>query len=593
MKFWKTTLAVVVGVIIASILSVILTLMICGSMGSESKTPSVPSECILDLDMSRISLCEQTSELPDIISMLRDSDMPVEVSVYDAVNAIEKAASDPAIKYIYLRPDGVSSGMAGLEEFRGALSKAKEAGKPVIAYTENPSNGSYYLASVADKIYMTSCRGGMSNLIGLGTRLLFFKDILDKVGVKVQLIRHGKYKSAGEMYIRNSISDENRLQYTELLGSIWGTWTDQIAASRNMTAKEFNAMIDNLELNFPQDYLEKGLVDSLVTLEGLRSKLATLYGVESVKEVKTVSLPAYAEAKVVPNYRAKDKIAILYAEGEIVDGKGQKGQLGGDSFSKVVAEVRRDSTIKAVVFRVSSPGGSVLASEKIKNEIDLLMACKPVVASFGDYAASGGYWISSACTKIYSDASTLTGSIGVFSMIPDFSGVYNDRLHIGTATISTNKHSDMYTCVRPLDKDELAYMQASVEDIYDAFTSLVAEGRGLTQDYVDGIAQGRVWSGSDGVRIGIVDEIGGLNAALEYAATVANGDNGSDLSSWQIVSYPKVPTAMEELLAMFGENENDEFSGTVLESVVKAYKGLKLDASGKVMARMTEVLEIK
>lgn len=592
MKFWKTTLAVVVGVLIASILSLVLTLMIAGSFGS-GKAPSVPSECVLDLDMSHIVLCEQASEIPDVISIIRNSDIPTQVAIYDAVQAIEKAAADPAIKYIYLRPDGVSAGMAGLEEFRIALAKAREAGKPVIAYTENPSNGSYYLASVADKIYMTSARGGMTTLVGLGTRLMFLKDALDKVGVKVQLIRHGKYKSAGEMYVRNSISAENRLQYQELLNSIWGGWCDQIASSRNMTAKDFNAIVDDLSLVLPSDFVECGLVDSLVTKDGLENKLADLYGVNSFKKIKAVSLPKYVEAKVVPNYRAKDKIAILYAEGEIVDGKGQIGQIGGDSFAKTIAEVRRDSTIKAVVFRVSSPGGSVLASEKIKNEIDLLQAEKPVVASYGDYAASGGYWISNGCNRIFADASTLTGSIGVFSMLPDLSGVYKDLLHVGIATVTTNKHSDMYTLVRPLDKDELAYMQASVEDIYDAFTSLVAEGRGLTQDYVDGIAQGRVWSGTDGVRIGIVDETGTLNDALEYAATVANGENGSDLSNWQIVSYPKAKSTMEELLAMFGGDKTDEFSGTVLEPIAKAYKGMKLEESGKVFARMTEIVEIK
>ncbi len=592
MKFWKTTLAVVAGIFIASILSIAVTLMIVRAMVTET-APTVPSQCILDLDMSGVQLVEQPAGVPDVMSLIGGGKILDELSVYDAVNAISKAAGDPAVKYIYLRPDGVTSGMAGLEELRTALAKAREAGKPIIAYTENPSNGSYYLASVADRIYMTSCRGGMSSIIGLSTNLMFLKDVLDRFGVKVQLIRHGKYKSAGEMYVRNSISDENRLQYTELLNSIWGTWTDQIAASRGMTSGEFNSIVDHLELNFPSDYVEKGLVDSLVTLDGLQSKLASLYGANSIKDVKRISLSDYANAKVVPNYRAKDKIAILYAEGEIVDGKGQKGQLGGDSFSKVVAEVRRDSSIKAVVFRVNSPGGSVLASEKIRKEIDLLMENKPVIASFGNYAASGGYWISNGCTRIFSEASTLTGSIGVFSMIPDISGVYKDLLHIGTATISTNRHSDMYSLMRPLDRDELAYMQASVEDIYDAFTGLVAEGRGLSQNYVDGIAQGRVWSGTDGVRIGIVDEIGTLNDALEYAASVANGENGTDLSTWQIVSYPKASTPMEELLSMLGGDDADEFAGTVLEPLSKAYGDLKPEASGKVFARMTEVIEIK
>ena len=226
-----------------------------------------------------------------------------------------------------------------------------------------------------------------------------------------------------------------------------------------------------------------------------------------------VSLPDYAKSKLARSARGKDKIAVIYADGEIIDGK-EKKEVAGDRFASIINDIRKDSTVKAVVFRVSSPGGSVLASEKIKAELDLLRKDKPVIASYGDYAASGGYWISANCDKVYSDASTLTGSIGVFSMIPDFSGFINKKLLVNITSVNSNKHGDLYTGFRPLDNDEQLYLQRSVEDIYERFTSIVAEGRGLERDYVNEIGQGRVWSGADALRIGLVDELGTLEDAI-------------------------------------------------------------------------------
>ena len=418
---------------------------------------------------------------------------------------------------------------------------------------------------------------------GLSSQMIFLKDILDRLGVNVQLIRHGKYKSAGEMYIRNSSSPENMEQNREMIESVWGNWAKEIAASRGISVEDLNAMLDNLELNFPSDFLEKGLVDDLFTREELQQQLCDLYSASKFDDIKAIQLPDYAKLKSTVNYKAKNKVAVIYAEGNIVDGKA-KQEVAGDRFAKIIADVRNDSTVKAVVLRVNSPGGSVLASEKIKAELDLIRQKGiPLIASYGDYAASGGYWISANCDKIDSNATTLTGSIGVFSMIPDISGTLKDKVHINITPVNSNKHADMYGMMRPLDKAELDYMQASVENIYEKFTGLVAEGRDMTVPAVDEIAQGRVWSGSDALEIGLVDEIGTIEDAIIYAAFCIDGVQS--MNDVQVAAYPKPLTTLDMLLESFG-GEKSAFAGTPFESIENAYKDWNASESGKVYARM-------
>jgi protease-4 len=453
-----------------------------------------------------------------------------------------------------MKPDNVSGGLAQIEELRTALKNFRNSGKAIVSYIESPSNAGYYLASVSDKIYMTEYEGGMSMLNGLSSRMVFLKDLLDELGVNVQLIRHGKYKSAGEMYIRNSSSPENMEQNKEMIDAVWSSWADEMAQSRGITAEALNAMLDNLELNFPTDYLEKGLVDELVTREQLQQNLCNLFVVESFKDIKAIQLAEYAKLKNVPNLKADKKVAVIYAEGNIVDGNGNE-DVAGDRFAKVIADVREDDDVKAVVLRVNSPGGSVLASEKIKAEIKLIQEKGiPVIASYGDYAASGGYWISAGCDHIISNATTLTGSIGVFSMIPDISGTLKDKLHVNLTPVNSNKHADMLGMTRPLTADEVDYMQASVERIYTKFTELVAEGREMTVADVDAIAQGRVWAGSDALKIGLVDEIGTIEDAIRYAALSIEGVES--LNDVQVAEYPKPQTALEAIMEslMGGEN---------------------------------------
>ena len=589
-EFVKMTLATIAGLFLFGFVAFFLFFAMVGAIASiGSSQPVMPREGVLQINMSAMTLTEQTQE-EDPFASLAGSGSVTPVGIYSAIKAVNAAATDPAVKFIYMKPDGASGGIAQIEEFRKALENFRNSGKAIVSYIENPSNASYYLASVSDKIYMTSYEGGMNMFSGLSSQMIFLKDILDRLGVNVQLIRHGKYKSAGEMYIRNSASPENMEQNTEMIESVWNSWAVEIAQSRDISVEDLNAMLDNLELNFPSDFLEKGLVDELFTREELQQQICDLYSASRFEDVQAIQLPDYAKLKDVENFKAKKKVAVIYAEGNIVDGDA-KQEVAGDRFAKIIADVRKDSTVKAVVLRVNSPGGSVLASEKIKAEIDLIQKRGiPVIASYGDYAASGGYWISANCDKIYSNATTLTGSIGVFSMIPDISGTLEDKIHVNITPVNSNKHADMYGMMRPLDQAELDYMQSSVENIYEKFTGLVAEGRDMTVPAVDEIAQGRVWTGAEALEIGLVDEIGTIEDAIIYAAFCIDGVQS--LNDVQIAAYPKPLTTMELLLESFGGGES-VFAGTAFEGIETAFKNWSSSESGKVYARLPYEFSIR
>ena len=523
------TLATITGLFLFGFVAMFLFIGMIGALAAAGETaPIMPKEAVLSIDFTEMTLAEQTSEA-DPLAMIQGGVEMTPVGIYSAITAINAAAQDPAIRYIYMKPDAASGGFAQIEEFRTALKNFRDSGKAIVSYIESPSNAGYYLASVSDKIHMTKYDGGMNMFTGISSQLIFLKDALDRLGINVQLIRHGKYKSAGEMYIRNSSSKENMEQNEAMISSIWNSWSAEIAQSREITAEELNAMLNNLELNFPSDFLEKGLADELLSREELQQKLADLYVTDSYKKVKSISLADYAKIKDIPNLKATNKIAVIYAEGNIVDGD-ESEQVAGDRFAKIIADVRADKDVKAVVLRVNSPGGSVMASEKIKAELDLLRENVPVIASYGDYAASGGYWISANSDYIFANATTLTGSIGVFSMIPDIGGVIKNKLHVTVTPVKSNEHADMMGLMRPLTPKEEAYMQASVERIYDQFTSLVAAGREMTVEEVDAIAQGRVWTGAEALEIGLVDEIGTLEDAIEYAAMSIEGVTNWDTS---------------------------------------------------------------
>ena len=591
-NFWKMLLAsftaTTIYVVIGFFLLIGLIAGFLGLMDLESPMPIMPSKAVLTVDMSTIALSEQTKEA-DIMEMIQGVDGPQPLGILDAVAAINSAAYDPAVQFIFLKPDAVSGGMAQMEEFREALINFRSCGKAVVSYIENPTNGGYYLASASDKIYMTPHQGGMNMFNGLSSQMIFLKDALDFLGINMQLIRHGKYKSAGETFVRNSSSKENMQQTEEMVDSMWESWKNDIAQSRCIAPEDLDRMLNELELNLPTDFLEKGLVDELLTMDQLQDKLAMLYMTDDYSQVQSIAIQDYALLNVAGNPMGSKKIAIIYAEGEIVDGDGTE-EVASDRFVRIIQKVRKDDSVKAVVFRVNSPGGSVLASEKIKAQIDSLAKKVPVIASYGDYAASGGYWISANCDFIYANETTLTGSIGVFSTIPDLKKTVNEKLHVNITAVNSHDHADMYDMMRPLDKKETALLQESVEQIYDRFTQIVAEGRGMSVSDVDKIAQGRVWTGAQALDLGLVDAIGTLERAVLHAAYLVDSLNGMD--DIQIVEYPK-PVATIDVLtsALTGEELLDV--AEPLKGIYSAFRSWNDSQSGKFYARIPYAIEIK
>ena len=581
-------LAVICAFIVLRILAFfVLLFMFAGAIAGGSGAP-LPKEGVLDVNMSQFVITEQTQENPVPSFSAAGMQMPLaQIGLLDAIKGIEAAAADPGVKYILLRAEGAAMGMSDAEEFRRALSEFRRSGKPVIAWLESPANGSYYLSTVADKIYLSSYHGFSYQLIGISSQMMFLKDVLDKLGVNVQLIRHGKYKSAGEMFIRSNASPENREQNQVMINSAWRVMTAAISEAREISPEKFNALVDDLTLAEPEDFLSNGLVDGLMTRSELVEKLCTLAGVESEEKLKLIPFADYALAKVKPVLRPN--VAIIYADGDIVDGDDLMN-VSGDRFVREINKAAKDNSIKAVVLRVNSPGGSVAASVKIKTALDSLQARKPLVASFGNYAASGGYWISNGCEHIFADANTITGSIGVFSMIPDFSQV-TKNIGVTFEAVGSNKHSDMYSLMRPFDKAELDYQQASVEDIYEAFVNLVADGRKMAPSAVDAIAQGRVWMGSDALEIGLVDEIGTLQDAIAYAASLA----GIAADEAIPVAFPAPLTFAEQLMESLGQKNSEPsiLAGTPFEAMGAEVKSVLSAQPGKPMARLPYSYDIK
>ena len=542
-SFLKTTFAVIVGSLIAMLICSFIFFGLIGSLASlaESTEPVVPSKAILKIDFNTpVTELGQEDALAAFQSMNFSSAKPL--AILKAVKVIENAASDPAIKFIYINPNQMNIGMANLEEIRDALYKFRRSGKPIISYADNFSQGGYYLASISDKIYINP--DGSGAMVGIGSTMMFFKDLLDKLGIEVQLIRHGKFKAAAEQFVASGISKENYEQNKEMIDSIWESWTNEICESRDLDPQKFNEMVDNLELFSAESLVEKGLVDELATRDDIYSILRNLFDVKKDKDLKMISLADYAGAVVKPNIKVKEKIAVIYADGEITmsDSEG----LSAKKFYPIIRDIRNDSTIKAVVLRVNSPGGDAQAAEILNKELQLLRADKPLIVSMGEYAASGGYWIAANSEKIFADNTTITGSIGVFSMAMNYGKGLNKHLKVNTAEIGSNKHSNMLNGINQLDAQEVAFMQGMVEDIYTKFTDLVAEGRDLTVEYVDEVGQGRVWTGADAIENKLVDEKGGIINAIDYAAAAAN------LNAYRIVEYPAIKTPMEQFMEMLG-----------------------------------------
>ena len=447
------------------------------------------------------------------------------LSLLDVELALKQAAEDDDIAMIYFNYDHFSAPTSACEEIRRYIREFSEAGKPVVAYGHTLGNGAYYMASAADRVFLHP--KGSGSLNGLASQQYFLKDALDTLGIEVKLIRHGKFKSAGEMYIRNSMSPENRRQYEALLEATWSTLVADMAASRGIEAAQLREWIGNLELGTASTWMDKGLIDGLKYKDEMEDYICHLFGTTDPDAVKRINLKEYV--KKVKKGSGK-KVAVLYANGEITrDGN----EIAGEKFAAQIAKLRKDESIKAVVFRVDSPGGEVVAADIIRREIELLGKEKPVIASYSSYAASGGYLISAGCSKIFCDNTTLTGSIGVFGMVPNVGKAASKILKVNFETVKTDPHAAAGSLFTGLDDEEEAWYQKEIELIYEDFVGIVADGRHMTTEQVDDLAQGRVWAGKDALLLGLCDEKGTLLDAIDYAAEQAG------LSKYKIVVSPE------------------------------------------------------
>lgn len=549
--FLKYVFATVVGMGLFMLVAfVICFVSLIGMAASEGQASSVKKGSVLRINL--IGSLEERAEEENPLSILMGDEF-ASLGLDQLMEAIDEAATNKKVEGIYLE---VGSAFAGgspamLQELRQALLKYKESGKWILAYGDIYSQGAYYLASVADRVVVNP--HGVIDWHGLGGAPMFFTETMKKLGIRMQVFKVGTFKSAVEPYILTEMSDANRLQTEAYLGSIWGQMRNEVGMSRNLTPERLNFLADTLVAVRPTELLvECGLADTLSYIDGFKDMLRAKL---NLKENQTINFVSPADLVAAADKKdEKARIAVYYAFGEIVDQAASNPLTGGGSFIETMPTIRelqklrKDEDVKAVVIRVNSPGGSAFASEQIWHEIQLLKAEKPVVVSMGGMAASGGYYISCGANKILAEPSTLTGSIGIFGMIPDGSELLKDKAGLRFDVVKTNKHADFGTqqvmglMARGFNDDESALMQAMIERGYDLFTGRVAEGRGISKDSVDAIGQGRVWTGEQAIELGLVDQLGNLKDAIEEAAKLA------ELDKYSTDTYPAAPNFLDQFL---------------------------------------------
>jgi protease-4 len=535
-------LATVAGIIVASIL---LFLIIAGIfsaiLASQDKPAEIAAKSVLQLTLDR-PVHDRKSSLPVLVYNITSFRTNSQLGLNDILANIAKAEADPNITGIFLDLSGVDAGIATVEEIRNALLKFKKTGKFIVAYSSNYSQKAYYLASVADKLYMNP--GGSVDFVGLSAQVMFYRNTLEKLDVKPEIIRHGRFKSAVEPFMLDRMSPENREQIRTYVGSIWNHLVSRIAESRHIGADTLNLFADSLLMWNNNQAIRYGLLDTLLYRDQVLDTLARLTKIADAGDLELVSHQTYLRVprnKTNKTY-TRNKVAVIYAEGDIVMGDPGEGSIGSESLSATLRQARRDSTIKAIVFRVNSGGGSALASEVIWRELYLARKVKPVVASMGDVAASGGYYVLTAADTILASPTTITGSIGVFGLLVDASGFFQDKLGITTDTENTNAYSDFGSVYRPLSPVERNTLQKMIDETYHTFVTRVSDGRKIPYNTVDQMAEGRVWSGSNAHERKLVDTLGGLTDAVELAARMAKLDN------YRVVELPRQEDALSQLM---------------------------------------------
>jgi protease-4 len=578
-EFMKNALSAALGVFIAFVAIWFLGLMflvsiLATTITAETSTKGIKESSILALRLNK-PIVDRAANDP--FEKLRGGE---QLGLNDILQCIEHAQYDPKIKGIYLDATSVGGGYAAVEEIRNALTQFKEYGKFIISYGDYYTQKAYYLASVADKIYLHP--EGEVEFKGVGSGVMFFKGLLDKVGVEAQIIRHGKFKSAVEPYMHDRMSQESREQINVYTGSIWQHILSGISKERNTSVKTLNNIASNLLLNNATAAIKYGLIDDVKYKDEVINELALLSLMTDEKEPRAVSINDYK--KTINSgkniQRNKDKIALVFAEGEIIDEGKAPGTIVGNQMAAELRKIRKDDNIKAVVFRVNSPGGSAMASDIIWREVDLLSKVKPVVVSMGDVAASGGYYIAASANQIMASPTTLTGSIGVFGILFNVQKGAREKLGVTVDIAKTNPSADVGNMFRPLTPMERNYIQKGIEQIYSTFTKHVADGRSLTVKRVDEIGQGRVWSGVDAQNLKLVDDYGGMYDAVRKAATLA------DLYDYQIEEYPKQKDSFALLMEAFSQTAVKIFSKTDVSILNSEVVKRMQRQHGKAQARM-------
>ncbi|MFM7368443.1 MAG: signal peptide peptidase SppA [Sphaerospermopsis kisseleviana] len=547
-NFFKQTCASLIGsllglIIFSGVGSLGLLFLIIAATAKDT-SPQVKDKSMLVFDLS-MKITDSQPSANDFLQKTLTGVDEEQITLRKVIETVEKAQRDPRIVGIYIdaTKSGTASslGYASLKEIRQALDKFRASGKKIIAYSTDWNEREYYLSSVADKIVLNPV--GMMEINGLSSQPIFLTGALEKYGIGVQVVRVGKFKGAVEPFLLDKLSPENRQQTQKLLDDVWGEWRTSVGKSRKIQPEKLQAIANNQAILESTAAKANGLVDQIAYQDEVFADLKNLTASdEDDKNFRQINMTDYVEVpgkSMGVERNSENKIAVVYAEGEIVDGKGEDGQIGGDRFAQIFRKIRQDEDVKSVVLRINSPGGSATASEIIQREIKLTREVKPVIISMGDVAASGGYWIASDSNRIFAEKNTITGSIGVFGILFNGEKLANNN-GITWDTVKTAQFADTQTAARPKSPQELALYQRSVNRIYNMFINKVAEGRKLPQQKVAEIAQGRVWSGVAAKQIGLVDDIGGLNVAIEYAAKAAKLGN-----DWEVQEYPRVTTLEE------------------------------------------------
>lgn len=547
MRFLGNVLATVVGIFVFLMVFFFGFILIGLLFGGDSETVEVKEKSVIELDLSKVNYDYAGKTNFKDFQWYKDEHN----GLSDIIKAIEYAKTDDNIKGISILNNNSNLGIAQTKALRDVLEDFKQSKKFVFSYADMYSQKDYYLNSVANTIYVNPI--GEIDFKGLSTEIMFFKDFQEKSGLKMEVIRHGKYKSAVEPFLENKMSEANKEQTLALLNSVWNSLITDISKSRNLPVTRLNEIANGLLARTPEMALKEKLVDKIAYEDVYHADIKKALKIDADQDYNKVTIEEYAEkiATTTADYSTTNKIAIIYAQGEILSGEGDVNYIGEGSMRRSLQEARKDENVKAIVLRIDSPGGSALTSELIWREIELTKKVKPVVVSMGNVAASGGYYIACNANKIFAEANTITGSIGVFGTLPNFTQAFN-KLGINTEQVKTHERANNYTPFVNLDENTRAFYQESVEKIYSTFVNRVAAGRKLTFAQVDSIGQGRVWSGQDALKIGLVDKIGGMDDAIKEAATLAK------IKEYRTQDFPEYEKDFEDVLSQFGLAQSKE-----------------------------------